>query len=171
MFLARGGGGLANASVTRGDSTTHIRGSRNINILSKSKDLINDSIFKKVDFDSSFELISIILIFYMKVFKDKKQLKYNKINDELIKNFITDLDKTMREAGIGDMSIGKYVKRYVKKFYYRINIIDSLLENYDDKKFINYLNSLEKINEECTSKLTLNLIDIYQNLKKNKDII
>ena len=31
-------------------------------------------------------------------------------------NFINDLDKSFREVGIGDMSIGKYVKKYVKKF-------------------------------------------------------
>ena len=142
-----------------------------INILSISKGLIKDNIFKKVDFESSFELISIILVFYLKVFKEKNQIKYNKINDELIKNFISDLDNTLREIGIGDMSIGKYVKRYVKKFYFRVKIIDALLDNYNEKKLINYLNSLKNINKQYTSKLSLNLIDIYQNLKKNKGII
>ena len=142
-----------------------------INILSISKGLIKDNIFKKVDFESSFELISIILVFYLKVFKEKNKIKYNKINDELIKNFISDLDNTLREIGIGDMSIGKYVKRYVKKFYFRVKIIDALLDNYNEKKLINYLNSLKNINKQYTSKLSLNLIDIYQNLKKNKGII
>ena len=142
-----------------------------IKILSISKDLIKDNIFKKVDFESSFELISIILVFYLKVFKEKNLLKYKKINDELIKNFISDLDNTLREVGIGDMSIGKYVKRYVKKFYYRVKVIDALLDNYNEKKLINYLNSLKNINKQYTSKLSLNLIDIYQNLKKNKGII
>jgi len=142
-----------------------------INILSISKALIKDNIFKKVDFESSFELISIILVFYLKVFKEKNQIKYNQINDELINNFISDLDNTLREIGIGDMSIGKYVKRYVKKFYYRVKVIDALLDNYNEKKLINYLNSLKNINKQYTSKLSLNLIDIYQNLKKNKGII
>ena len=142
-----------------------------INILSISKGLIKDNIFKKVDFESSFELISIILVFYLKVFKEKNQIKYNQINDELINNFISDLDNTLREIGIGDMSIGKYVKRYVKKFYYRVKVIDALLDNYNEKKLINYLNSLKNINKQYTSKLSLNLIDIYQNLKKNKGII
>ena len=40
---------------------------------------------------------------------------------------IEDLDKALREIGIGDMSIGKYVKKYVKKFYYR--------KNYQTKSF------------------------------------
>ena len=44
-------------------------------------------------------------------------VKFKKINEELVKNLIVDLDKSMREIGIGDMSIGKYVKKYVKKFY------------------------------------------------------
>ena len=142
-----------------------------INILSKSKDLIKDNVFTKVDFDSSFELISIYLIFYLKVIKDKKQLKYKKINEELIKNFIFDLDKTMREAGIGDMSIGKYVKKYVKKFYFRLKTIDSLLDKKKDINFTNYLKSLKNINDGKIYDLSVKLLNIYKNIKKNKEII
>ena len=46
---------------------------------------------------------------------------YSKVNDELVSLFISDLDESLREKGIGDMSIGKYVKSYVKKFYFRIS--------------------------------------------------
>ena len=46
------------------------------------------------------------------------------INQILIDLLIADLDYSLREQGIGDMSIGKYVKKYVKKFYYRLSIID-----------------------------------------------
>ena len=142
-----------------------------INILSKSKDLIKDNIFTKVDFDSSFELISIYLIFYLKVIKDKKQLKYKKINEELIKNFIVDLDTTMREAGIGDISIGKHVKKYVKKFYFRLKTIDSLLDKKKDINFTNYLKSLKNINDGKIYDLSVKLLNIYKNIKKNKEII
>ena len=35
--------------------------------------------------------------------------------------FIKDLDESLSLRGIGDMSIGKYVKSYVKKFYFRLS--------------------------------------------------
>ena len=110
-------------------------------ILSKSKELTKTDIFKKVSFDSAFEFISIILIFYLKAHKDCKNHEYKMINQILIQNFIDDLDRSIREIGVGDMSIGKYVKKFVRKFYYRIKIIDPILENHDQNSLINHLNS------------------------------
>ena len=73
-----------------------------------------------------------------------------KVNDELMSNFINDLDKSFREVGIGDMSIGKYVKKYVKKFYHRLKILDSILKKNDEKllsDFLNNLNFVKKIKQ------------------------
>ena len=39
-------------------------------------------------------------------------------------NFINDLDHTLSLEGVGDMKIGKFVKFYVKKFYYYLKIFD-----------------------------------------------
>ena len=141
-----------------------------ISVVVKSKDLLKINFFKEVNFDTSFELISIILIFYMKILKDKKNDNCLKISDKLIKNFIDDLDKSLREAGIGDMSIGKHVKKYVKKFYYRIKIIDPILEDFNKINLMNYLNSLKFIDEKNTLKMADALIIIYQNIIKNKEI-
>ena len=141
-----------------------------ITIIAKSKDLIKNGFFKEVCFDSSFELICIILVFYLKIFKDNKNIKYKKINDLLIQNFIADLDKTMREIGIGDMSIGKYVKKYVKKLYYRIKIIDPILGNFDDRNLSEYLNSLKFIDKQYTYKMVNNLKDVYAKIEKNLKI-
>ena len=57
--------------------------------------------------------------------------KYLVINDKLVSLFIEDLDESLREKGIGDMSIGKYVKSYVKKFYFRLGKfpIDNIFYN------------------------------------------
>ena len=142
-----------------------------ISILYKSKLLIKENHFREISFNSSFEIISIILIFYLKVLKQEKEYKYKKINDELIKILIQDLDKSLRELGIGDMSLGKYVKKYVKKFYYRLSVIDKIFDNYNEKKFIDYLISLKNINEKNTQKLSNRLNEIYLNIKKDKEII
>ena len=132
----------------------------------KSKELSKDNFFKEVNFDSSFELISIILIFYLKTFKNINKSKYQQINDELVKNLINDLDKTLREIGIGDMSIGKYVKKYVKKFYYRIKVIDEILDNYNKERFVEFLKSIKTVNNN-TSQMATELMIIYVKIKQN----
>ena len=84
-----------------------------LNILNKSKTLVNRKYFNKIDFSISFELICILLIFHLKFLKDKNAGSKKRVNDELMKNLVNDLDKSLRDAGISDMSIGKYVKKYV----------------------------------------------------------
>ena len=142
-----------------------------VSTLLKSKELSKDNFFKEVNFDSSFELISIILIFYLKTFKNINISKYQQINDELVKNLINDLDKTLREIGIGDMSIGKYVKKYVKKFYYRIKVIDEILDNYNKERFIEFLASIKTVNNNNTSQMATELMIIYEKIKKNPENI
>ena len=140
-----------------------------VSTLLKSKELSKDNFFKEVNFDSSFELISIILIFYLKTFKNINKSKYQQINDELVKNLINDLDKTLREIGIGDMSIGKYVKKYVKKFYYRIKVIDEILDNYNKERFIEFLASIKTVNNNNTSQMATELMIIYVKIKQNAE--
>jgi cytochrome b pre-mRNA-processing protein 3 len=142
-----------------------------VSILTKSKELIKNEFFIKKSFDTSFEIISIILVFYLKEFKDINKPEYKTINDLLMKNFINDLDQTFRENGIGDMSIGKYVKKYVKKFYYRIKIIDPILKDFDEVKFKAYLNSLDFTNKEHTPSIITNFKQVYEQIKKNHHIV
>ena len=86
----------------------------------------------KKEFNTFFELSTILLfiVFFAKKNHDKK------IKQNLMNLFINDLDFSLRKYGIGDMSIGKYVKRYVKKTYYRFNKLDKIFEimNFDNFK-------------------------------------
>ena len=43
-----------------------------VSTISSSKELIQSSFFKEVSFDVSFEIITVILVFYFKTLKDKK---------------------------------------------------------------------------------------------------
>ena len=68
-----------------------------LNILGKSKLLLDKKYFNETNFNVSFELISILLIFYLKFFNHKNKLYKKKVNEELMKNLINDLDKSLRD--------------------------------------------------------------------------
>ena len=110
-------------------------------IISESSIFLNENNFFKVrDYKTSFEIVSIFLIMFIRknlLESDKK--KYRKVNDELVSLLISDLDESLREKGIGDMSIGKFVKSYVKKFYFRISKFPKDNNLYKNEAFIEYL--------------------------------
>ena len=100
------------------------------------KNSLND---KDFNFDEVFEIFSIITVFYLRKLKDKNTQIHNTISQSIIDSFIKDLDQNFREKGIGDMSIGKYVKSYVKKFYFRISKFPNDNNLYENESFIEYL--------------------------------
>ena len=110
-------------------------------ILYESNIFFNDNTFFRVrDYQASFEVVSIFLIMFIRInLLEENRKKFLKINDELLALFIADLDESLREKGIGDMSIGKYVKSYVKKFYFRINKFPEDNNLYKNESFIEYL--------------------------------
>ena len=138
-----------------------------LNILKKSKTLMNPKYFNKLDFNISFELISILLIYHLKFFKNKDMISKKIVNEELMKNLVNDLDKSLRDVGISDMSIGKYVKKYVKKFYYRLKILDPIFENDNYEELLNYLNSLDFVNKNNSNELGNQLLEFFLQIKNN----
>jgi hypothetical protein len=83
-----------------------------------------------------------------------------------MKNLVNDLDKSLRDVGISDMSIGKYVKKYVKKFYYRLKVLDSVFENGSSNELLNYLNSLKFVNKNNSNELVDKLSEFFLQIKK-----
>tara|TARA_B100000927_G_scaffold285075_1_gene274747 strand:+ start:457 stop:948 length:492 start_codon:yes stop_codon:yes gene_type:complete len=102
--------------------------------------LFKNNFFKEKNYKTSFEIITIFLIMFIRknLLEDDKKF-YHKVNDQLVSLFISDLDESLREKGIGDMSIGKYVKSYVKKFYFRISKFPQDNVLYKNQTFIEYL--------------------------------
>ena len=76
----------------------------------------------------------------------------------------------MREIGIGDMSIGKHVKKYVKKFYFRIKKIDKLLNNFQKSEFIDYLSAIKSVNINNISFFADEIMGLYKEIKQNSKI-
>tara|TARA_B100000886_G_C19989074_1_gene313286 strand:+ start:5 stop:496 length:492 start_codon:yes stop_codon:yes gene_type:complete len=122
-------------------------------ILLESNTFLNENdFFKTKDYKTSFEIVSIFLIMFIKknLLECNRNL-YLKVNEILISLFIDDLDESLREKGIGDMSIGKYVKSYVKKFYFRISKFPTDNNLYKNQSFIEYLKRIDLIkNDEYT---------------------
>ena len=102
--------------------------------------LNENNFFKFKNYKTSFEIVSIFLIMFIrKNLLENNRKTFLKVNDELITLFISDLDESLREKGIGDISIGKYVKSYVKKFYFRISKFPEDNNLYKNESFIEYL--------------------------------
>ena len=119
-------------------------------ILIESNLFLNENNFFKIkNYKISFEIVSIFLIMFIRInlLENNKKL-YLKVNDELLRIFISDLDESLREKGIGDMSIGKYVKSYVKKFYFRITKFPDDNNLYKNESFIEYLKLIDLIKND-----------------------
>ena len=110
-------------------------------ILEISKAFINqNNIFIVKNYNTSFEIVTIFIIFHIKLNLSKlNRSRSLKINEYLISFFVSDLDESLRAKGIGDMSIGKYVKSYVKKFYFRLSKFPFEIDEIDISEFSNYL--------------------------------
>ncbi|MDC3023779.1 hypothetical protein OA170_02735, partial [Pelagibacteraceae bacterium] len=64
-----------------------------------------NNFFRVKDYKTSFEIVSIFLIMFIrKNLMEDNRKEFLKVNDELISLFISDLDESLREKGIGDIS-------------------------------------------------------------------
>ena len=124
----------------------------------------------KNEFNTSFELISIIL--FSIFFYSKKNDNQKKINQILMNLFISDIDKSLRFSGIGDMKIGKYVKLYVKKYYFRVKKLEKIFNVDKCDDFKSYITELSifhtKDNEKTPFILFDNLTLLIDRLRKKQ---
>ena len=99
---------------------------------------------ENLNFNHTFEITSLLL--FCIFFGSKASSEFHKSNIKnnqiLMDYFIRDIDHSLRLSGIGDMSIGKYVKTYVKKFYFRVSELEKLFsqnEGFINNNFNKYL--------------------------------
>tara|TARA_Y100000591_G_C21671270_1_gene613044 strand:+ start:227 stop:709 length:483 start_codon:yes stop_codon:yes gene_type:complete len=123
----------------------------------------NDFFISK-DFNSSFEIVSMILIMHFEFNISKKIHNYKVINEILLKLFISDLDETLRIKGIADTSIGKYVKAYVKKFYFRLSKFPKNNKIDNGEEVINYLKYFNLISPNNYLEASIKIQAIHRNI-------
>ena len=122
----------------------------------------------KNEFNSTFELMTILLFIVFFAYKDKFSNK--KICQYLMNLYIADIDKSFRDMGIGDMSIGKYVKSHVKKIYYRISKLENIVKknnSFELRKYIKKINIQEDLNN-ITILSNFLFVIIHNSLKRAK---
>ena len=140
-------------------------------IITESNIFLNENnFFKQRNYKTSFEIVSIFLIMFIRknLSKDNRKF-YLKVNDKLISLFISDLDESLRQKGIGDMSIGKYVKSYVKKFYYRISKFPEDNNLYNNVSFIEYLKITNLIKNDDYSSVSRKFNDKFDDFINSKN--
>ena len=134
-------------------------------ILLLSKNYTNSKFILNKDFQNSFEILSIILILFLKNIKDLKQNNYNFINQEIMNLYVKDLDYSFREIGIGDMSIGKYVKKHIKKFYFRVSKFEKIINENDIENCYIFIKNLNFIHESLQKEFANEIFDIYKKIR------
>jgi len=126
---------------------------------------------EKLNFNHTFEITSLLLFCIFFGSKTSSEFNKNDINNNqvLMDYFIRDIDHSLRLSGIGDMSIGKYVKTYVKRFYFRVAELEKFFcnkEDFNNNKFEEYLNKYNIVFNNSEINYNDNLINDLQSLIK-----
>ena len=77
----------------------------------------------------------------------------------------------MRFSGISDMNIGKYVKGYVKKFYFRIKKFEKIYQKNDFILFNKYFLSLKLLSDNNNMEILENIFIDLKILSKRSQIL
>ena len=134
-------------------------------IVNHSNDFIKNNLNdRNLNFNEVFEIFSLVIIFYLKKLKDKDSPESKNLSQTIVDSFVSDLDQHFREQGIGDMSVGKYVKKYVKKFYYRLKILDSVFNKNNELDINEYIKKFEILHNDKKGKINAYLLDLYNRI-------
>ena len=126
----------------------------NINKLIISEKCNDNLVYLKIAIEIN--ILIIFCIFYGS--KLNIENKNRELCQEIMNLFVNDLDYSFRSAGIGDMSIGKYVKKTLKKFYFRVNKLEIIFKNNDFKGFYNYCKNVDLFNNNQKKDQTIKFI-------------
>ena len=72
-----------------------------------------------------------VVIHLMLVFRQLRKVETttHEIGEALLKLLFSDMDQSLREMGVGDMSVGKHVKKMAKAFYGRAEAYETGLDS------------------------------------------
>ena len=91
-----------------------------------------------INFQITFEIVTILLFCIFFGQKSKKSIDLKNKNQILMNIFIEDIEHSLRLSGL-DMTLGKHVKSYLRKFYFRISELELIFSSKNYSKFVQYL--------------------------------
>lgn len=140
------------------------------NIIDISK---SDSFYKKYkisnEFIHRFEIIIIFIYLIFNRLKDENKYK-NKLQD-LYDCLFDYIDYSLREIGVGDLAVGKKVKKFAQIFSLRIKMYDRSFGNdipAIQKLIKKYIYKNNKINEKIVKKFTNYILNEKKKLHSTK---
>ena len=124
-----------------------------LNIIKKTRNICDETFDNnKKDFNLVFEISSILLIVVYMGLNRNSNFNSTILKEGLMSLFIKDLDYSLRYEGVSDIKIGKLVKLYVKKFYYRIPLIEEIFKTKKPDLLISYLEKFQIITNNQANK-------------------
>ena len=121
---------------------------------------------KESNFNIVFEGIVLVLFcFFTKINNEINNSKNKELNQKLMNLFTKDIDHSLRMAGI-DMSLGKILKKYIKKFYFRLSELDKIFKGNNLKEFKRYLIKYNLLDFLDKNQIDNTVSDIFNKLQK-----
>jgi cytochrome b pre-mRNA-processing protein 3 len=96
------------------------------------------------DFETRFESLILHMLLVMRRLGREGQ----PIKQSLMDFMVSDLDRTLREMGVGDVGVVKRMKYFMEGFYGRMNAYDAALTSNDNKEILRAL-IWRNINRPC----------------------
>jgi len=137
--------------------------------------------------DGRFELIVLHIHFFIKRFLKGSQNEKD-FAQKLIDFMVKDFDLSLREIGVGDLSVGKKVKHMVSSYYGRVKSYDENIYDFNGKFILSLKNNLYGTSNPSDSNLKFmleyikslmslldkisdsNLIECFENYNFNKNL-
>lgn len=99
----------------------------------------SDSFFVRYGLNDDFETRFEALILHMLLVMRRLGREGHAIKQGLIDFMVSDLDRTLREMGVGDVGVLKRMKLFMEGFYGRVKAYDAALSNPDKKEILRVL--------------------------------
>ena len=119
--------------------------------------------------DGRFEMISLHAFLILRQLKGEDK-RVKKLSQTLFDEMFADMDQSLREIGIGDLSIGKHIKKMAQAFYGRIAAYESALdgkaeETLEEALLRNHYGTVEEVPAEAVATLAAYVRVVDQRLK------
>ena len=91
----------------------------------------NPHLFTKMEVEDSvdgrFDCVALHLALMLRRLKNEGEI-LRPMAVELVSTFVMDMDRSLREMGVGDLSVGKHIKKMTSAFYGRAEAYEKALE-------------------------------------------